>query len=209
MASHQPSTLVGILCALTLTGCASLSKEECIQADWRLIGFEDGAKGRASSYLGNHREACAEYGITPDQTRYRMGREEGLTEYCRPYNGYQEGLKGASYQGVCPADLQDAFVDAHRYGKQIHEATQAMESREQLVRDAEDDLKKIKQRQRDAEAQLIDAKTSKENRAALLQEVKELAREQGEKEAEIGQLKEERVRFEAEIQHLKAHSPYE
>ncbi|MEZ5893062.1 MAG: DUF2799 domain-containing protein [Parvularculaceae bacterium] len=50
--------LIGL--AVMLGGCAGgLSKEECLVADWRAIGYEDGARGAPASAVSSHRQACA------------------------------------------------------------------------------------------------------------------------------------------------------
>ena len=55
--------LIGLL---LITGCASLDKQECRLADWRMIGYEDGAAGRSGTRIGDHRAACAQHGVIPD-----------------------------------------------------------------------------------------------------------------------------------------------
>ncbi len=34
-----------LLFVFLLTGCATLSQEECVNANWQTIGFEDGIQG--------------------------------------------------------------------------------------------------------------------------------------------------------------------
>jgi len=48
-----------------LMSCASLNEEACRSGDWATIGYNDGTRGRAESYITEHREACGEFGITP------------------------------------------------------------------------------------------------------------------------------------------------
>ena len=57
--------------ALLLQGCASMNQDECLVSDWRLVGYEDGAAGQPANRIGEHRKACASYGVTPDLTAYR------------------------------------------------------------------------------------------------------------------------------------------
>ena len=63
--------------AVLLTGCAGgLSKDECLYADWRAIGYEDGARGAPASAVSSHRQACAKKaGVTPDMSEYLAGRD--------------------------------------------------------------------------------------------------------------------------------------
>ena len=61
-----------------LTGCASMNKAECINADWKQIGFEDALSGRPMSRISDHRSACAQHDIVPDQSQYAVTFDEGL-----------------------------------------------------------------------------------------------------------------------------------
>src|SRR5262245_45861049 len=100
----------GVLVAmLALSGCASMSKNECLTVDWRTVGFEDGAAGYPADRIGQHCKACAKHGVTPDLAAYQSGREQGLREYCRPQNGFRVGSRGSGYDGSCPADMDEAF----------------------------------------------------------------------------------------------------
>ena len=44
-----------VLLAL-LQGCATLDKDECMLADWRLIGYEDGVAGKSAAAVGEYRK---------------------------------------------------------------------------------------------------------------------------------------------------------
>ena len=48
-------SLIKLLAALalvgSLSGCASLSKSECLNANWEDIGIRDGANGQSEEYL--------------------------------------------------------------------------------------------------------------------------------------------------------------
>jgi hypothetical protein len=107
------------IAALALSGCASMNASECRSVDWRTIGYEDGAAGRAGDHIAQHRKACAKHGVSPDFARYQMGREEGLHEYCKPANGFRIGESGSNYAGVCPAALEDGFVSAYSSGRHL------------------------------------------------------------------------------------------
>jgi hypothetical protein len=104
-----------------IAGCSStMSKDECRTVDWRTIGYEDGVAGRPGDQIGQHRRACAGYGVTPDLDAYRAGRADGLREYCQPHNGYRAGVSGAAYYDVCPADLATAFVAEYDSGHELY-----------------------------------------------------------------------------------------
>jgi len=105
---------------LMLTGCASLSKEECLNANWYSIGFSDGVNGYKANRQNRHRKTCAEYNVSLDLDDYLSGRERGLMKYCVPYNAYKTGLRGYAYNDVCPSTLAPSFYDAYRDGRELH-----------------------------------------------------------------------------------------
>jgi len=108
--------LVLLLFLLAVSGCSGMSVEECSVADWRAIGYEDGAKGLSPEAFGKHRRQCAEHGVAADFDGYLAGRNAGLAHYCRPQNGYNLGARGYRYSGVCPAELEAGFLAAHGDG---------------------------------------------------------------------------------------------
>jgi hypothetical protein len=65
-----------------LSSCASLSKDECLYADWQIVGYEDDAAGRGSRRMGDHRKACADHAVEPDKAAYDGGYNEGLQMFC-------------------------------------------------------------------------------------------------------------------------------
>ena len=73
---------IGFLLAAVgvVSGCSTMSADECVTADWRTIGYEDGAKGREASAISRHRKACAKHGVTANFDAYEEGRHEGLRD---------------------------------------------------------------------------------------------------------------------------------
>ncbi|UCH72709.1 MAG: DUF2799 domain-containing protein [Rhodospirillales bacterium] len=119
-----------MLCVLALAGCGggAMKEAECMTADWRSLGYEDGAQGYGPEQLTVRRKACAEYGVAPDFQAYMAGRDEGLGYYCRPQNGYNVGNRGYRYGGQCPAHLEPAFVAAHTDGFGLYERRVRMQN---------------------------------------------------------------------------------
>src|SRR5690606_4522518 len=108
-----------LVCALLLSGCATMNKNECRNADWDMIGYEDASRGHAVARIGQHRKACAKVDVTPDMAAYERGHERGARVYCTRERGYREGVNGAAYQGICPADLAPTFTRAHKDGMEL------------------------------------------------------------------------------------------
>lgn len=102
-----------------VSACATLDKDECLNADWELIGYEDGVKGYSAQRIGEHRKACSKHGVTPDLEKYTKGRERGLKVYCTPQNGFKVGQNSSVYRDVCPADMDAEFKKAFEYGGRI------------------------------------------------------------------------------------------
>ena len=80
-------SLLVVLATIFATGCATLDKDECRTANWHTLGFTDGTQGRLPERIDTYRKDCAEHGVAPDLDAYRLGREEGLLEYCRERSG--------------------------------------------------------------------------------------------------------------------------
>ncbi len=133
-----------------LTSCSTLSKGECMEADWYEIGAKDGANGRPSSRLDDHRESCKKHGIFPDKEQYYMGREEGIKIYCTAYNGFNQGYNGKYYSGACPIDLEPAFLTAYKHGREIYDVKQKISNNDHKIKKLEKELtdKKITQEKR-------------------------------------------------------------
>ncbi|HEX2493114.1 MAG TPA: DUF2799 domain-containing protein [Steroidobacter sp.] len=194
--------------ALLASGCASMNQDECRAADWRTIGFEDGVAGRSGDRIAQYRKACAKHGVAPDLTLYQGGREEGLREYCRPANGFRLGAQGGGYGGICPADLDDAFVSAYESGRQLYtlqtrvsNAVYQLDAKRHELHGAEEDIVK-------RSALAISSDATAEERAQAVVEVKRLSEHVGRLKTEIRQLEEDRVRYEHDLENYQGNSDY-
>ena len=168
-------------------GCASLSETECRQGDWRAIGAEDGRDGRALAHLDEHREACREYGIAPDEPTYLVGRDEGLRSYCTAGNGFRVGSAGSSYEGVCPPLLEGAFLHAFEDGRELHGLRRAVEetgtridSNERELRQVEDELRYLER--------VVSETEDGNRRRDLVRDLRRLAEQRGRLRGELDAL---------------------
>lgn len=190
--------------ALVLSGCASMSADECVMSDWRTIGYEDGARGFTSDRLGQHRKACAKHGVAPDFEEYRAGRDEGLREFCQPSRGFNLGASGGHYSGVCASDQEPYFLDAYRSGQHLHALRSNVQASTHAINARRSELDTVQEQIRDTEAALISSETTAEERILLLVDLKNLSEETGRLEAEIVDLIEERADHEHELQSYQA-----
>lgn len=123
------------LCLALLTGCASLSEDECLSGDWAGIGQRDGASGQvAEAQLARHVKACEKVGVTPARAAWQIGYAQGLRSYCTPSKGLDEGLSGRSYRNVCPAETQSAFLRGFRIGTDDFKARQEVNRLQNKIR---------------------------------------------------------------------------
>lgn len=162
--------------AVLLTGCAGgLSKDECLYADWRAIGYEDGARGAPASAVSSHRQACAKKaGVTPDMAAYLAGRDSGLRDYCQPSNGFSVGANGGRYYGVCTGPGEGAFVTAYQSGNQLFTLESDVARSRNALAAAEARLEQIRHDIDHAEVALISPTTPHAERVDILADLKNL-----------------------------------
>lgn len=195
--------------ALLISGCAGMSEEECLVADWHALGYEDGAAGRQVAQLGKRRQACAEYGVRPDTAAYRAGRDEGLELYCTEQRGFRIGRAGQNYNGVCPADLEGLFLQAHQAGRELYLAQRAVNEVAGALRSAEQEREHILDDITDLSAHLISDEATREERITLLADIARLKDRHSELGVEIEGMAHELSLREAEYQEVQMRSPYQ
>ena len=167
----------GILAALglfCLQGCATLSEEECLSADWHTIGYEDGARGFSTQRIGQHREACAEHGIAPNFQDYMDGHRAGLRQYCVPATGFALGRSGKRYSGVCPAELENAFMAAFDEGRTVYRLHQEIDQLQREIRQARSEQEALVREIEANEAMIIADATSPPLRRELMAQNRKL-----------------------------------
>ena len=190
---------------LLLGGCAStgMSEAECRMAEWRAVGFEDGARGLGAESIGVHRTACAEHGVAPRFDEYLAGHAQGLETYCHPQNGSELGARGHRYTGVCPEHLEGPFLDAHEQGFGLYE-------RRGRLQDVRRRLGASRRRSNEVEHLLVEKTTkliapelSRPERATVAVQLKQLAEERGRLETSIRHLEIEIVEAEEEYERYR------
>ena len=197
------SVVLAWLCAM-LSGCASMSKEECLTVDWRTVGYEDGAAGYAGDRIGQHRKACAKHGVTPDLAAYQEGRAQGLREYCVPANGFRLGSQGASYRGLCPADLEGPFLSAYESGKHLYTLESRVTNASYQLESKRLELEQVEKDIVTQSALAIANDSTAEQRAQAVVDVKQLSERAGRLKAEIRQLTKDKARYERDLEDYRA-----
>jgi hypothetical protein len=182
-----------------LTGCSGMSEQACLVADWRTVGFEDGIAGRSQSGIGNYRQSCGKHGIAPDLESYRAGHAEGVEIYCRDGNGFEVGHSGARYQGVCPADMEPAFLDGYNAGRHLFELESALRRIDNQLASNARAQENIKKELTSIAAAMVSTDTTALERVELVAEAAELGKRHAEITDESKALEQERLDVELEL----------
>ncbi len=183
----------------TLTGCAGMSEQACLSTDWQTVGFEDGVAGRSPATISRYRQSCADYGIAPDLALYRAGHDAGVQTYCRAGNGFEVGRSGYQYSGVCPADLEPAFLAAYNEGRQLYEFEAALLAVDSQIAARMGRSENLADELVTVTSTIIASETTPERRAELMLRAAAIGQEQGRIGKEIEELRVERRQREAEL----------
>ena len=190
--------------ALLLSGCSSMSQNECLTVDWRTVGYEDGVDGYQGDRIAQHRKACAKYGVSTDLALYQQGREQGLREYCRPANGYRVGLQGSSYTGVCPASLEPGFVAAFDSGHHLYVLQSRVSNTDAQIEYKRRELNQIEHGLTANAVEVASSDSTPQDRADALVDTAQRAERIGRLKAEIRQLDADRVRYVRDLETYRA-----
>ena len=170
-----------------------MNQAECLSANWRVIGMEDGAAGHLPAYLGEHRSACASYGVTPDLDTYMDGHRIGVKQYCTAANGFNEGQRGDAYNGVCPGNLEAVFLPAYEHGYEHYSLNKEISDAESAIRYKHNDIDDLREEITELEKQIISDGATEAQRASWLERVKQCQTEIGYLEAKIAEHYEDKV----------------
>lgn len=199
---HAIRTATVISLLLLIQGCASLNKEECLVADWRLIGYQDGLAGKSSAAVGEYRKDCAKHAVVPDLDTYQAGRAEGLLEYCKVDNGYRLGTSGRGFSSVCPSHLEANFRAAYNQGRELYLARSAVNRTQSQIHKQQQALHYIEEDKGYKLSELISDGLRSEQRVLILYEISELEQEKDTVEDEIDALQYELSDQQAHLDHL-------
>jgi hypothetical protein len=68
----------------------------------------------------------------------RKDYQKGVTAYCRPDNGYEQGALGKTYKNVCPEKLEAPFLKQFKRGKRVYLAG-IIAAKETEIQDAQNE----------------------------------------------------------------------
>ena len=193
---------------MLLQGCATLDKDECMLADWRLIGYQDGVAGKSAASVGEYRKDCAKHAIVPDLDAYRAGREEGLQQYCKVDNGFRLGNAGRGFAAICPTALEDDFRDAYNAGRKLYLARSDVNKTQSRINNGKQTLSSLEKSRAQKLAALIADGLKADQRVMILYDINELQQEMNSVEDEIVDLEHDLVKQQARLDRLARKSAY-
>ena len=165
---NQILTILSFVFIGFFLGCAStLTKNECLEADWYEIGFVDGSEGAPRALFQKHAETCLKYNVHVGREAYYRGRDQGLKIYCTQDKGFNLGKLGKKYNPVCPQDLDQDFLTGYTKGKQTYKFESKISSLEQRLRRIESQIQSKKK-------QLHSSDLNEERRAEIGTDLKDL-----------------------------------
>jgi hypothetical protein len=191
------------LLVVGFSGCASMNADECANSDWTAIGYEDGSRGYTTDRFANRRKACAKHGVTANFQAYQQGRDQGLIEFCQPARGYNLGVNGGRYNGVCAAEYEMDFLDAYRAGYELHTLRSNVANANSRIQSKEYELERIEKKSIATGALLVGSDMTTEERILALSDLKKMSKRTGQLEAEIEALHVELAHREDELRHYE------
>jgi len=204
----RPSTNILIqlislpILALIISGCASITAQDCLNADWRVAGYQDGAKGEKETRAEFYQQACSKFNVAVDTSSYSKGHADGILAYCLPSNGSQVGLKGKEYRGVCPTELEADFLPAYEHGKNIHRLKEELKTAKRELKKSKKKLKAHTKSLDKKQAALEQASSEQKPTESLLKETAQLTQEKKALEEKISQLNQSIGALDSEIKTL-------
>ena len=193
---------------IVMTSCAAMDKNECLNADWYSIGFEDGAKGYKASKISRLRKACAKHGVAPDFATYERGRLKGLEEWCTPRNGYYWGEAGRSYNDVCPDPLERAFVRAYKKGRTVYSYKTKVNKTKRDLNRLYDEMANLETDLAHMEDELVSQGVSPRRRRQLLEDIRVLEDDHRALQDDITEMEVSLNDIKVELNRLKDQNPY-
>lgn len=116
--------IMAAVATLCISGCASISEDQCLAGNWAERGYKDGAKGTSRGRLVDYADTCAKYAVSPNNSAYLENYEAGLVTYCTFERGFERGKNGSSYNQVCSGPLAQDFAPGYDEGRLVYKIHQ-------------------------------------------------------------------------------------
>ena len=157
-----------------LQGCAGLPRDDCKTVDWYGMGYQDGLRGRPVRPVAEQDASCTNPGSTAPMAVYAQGHSEGMERFCDPGRGFELGVTGAPYSGICMTDPGWAFAPAYRRGKAIFESELQLRRLAEILQVNTAELEKLATSMEQKQLQLRALEATSAQTIQLLVEMRDL-----------------------------------
>jgi len=122
---HIIKKLLLLLVLIQLGACAVISKDQCLNADWRKIGYDVGSNGNIdkNSAFEKRKRTCEKHNAIADWKQFELGHSDGIVSFCQLDNAIALGAKGISKainKNICSERDYPGFRDAFRAGYKLY-----------------------------------------------------------------------------------------
>jgi len=115
-------SLFVLLLSSFILSCSTMSKNQCANADWYSLGYDDLlVKSRDNTYFYQREKACGKHKLTANKNEYLKGWNDAIIKYCSKDNLYNIGLKGYEFVNTCGEEKYDSLIEHYRRGKRLFE----------------------------------------------------------------------------------------
>lgn len=147
-------TIVCLFALTQLGACAIMSKQDCLSADWRDVGYDVGFTGEKEIATAYNRraEACAKHGTKASWPAFKIGHAEGIEQYCQVDNGLVLGLRGHSRairENTCPERDHPGFGRAFADGYRLYELNNLVYSSAHELERLENQIHRLRHKRAD------------------------------------------------------------
>ena len=122
---HIIRTIVLLLSLSQLVACAVISKEQCLDADWRQIGYGVGKNGNTdkTSAFDKRKRTCAKHNASANWREFELGHSDGIVAFCQLDNAVKLGVDGAVHainKRVCSERDYQGFHESFNTGYKLY-----------------------------------------------------------------------------------------
>lgn len=159
-----------LLGAALISGCATMSEEQCRGANWAALGQSDARDGDMPQFGADRVKSCAEKGVAGNLAEWQRGWEMGRREVCVPGNAVSWAQRSSDYTpGFCPPDMEPLFMsvytparERYRFEKRIRDLQSQIDERSRRLDDLDRQLGRSENQSRERQADLRARRSSLE-----------------------------------------------
>ncbi len=122
---ERVKTLALVAMLSQLSACAVMSKQQCMDANWREVGYKVAYSGAVSQVetFEKREKACAKHGEVANYQQFLQGFADGRVYHCQLNNAVELGVKGrlrTLENNLCPERDYPGFSEAFEVGFKLN-----------------------------------------------------------------------------------------